>query len=156
MPKLVHWLTLSGLVIALDQASKYAILQTFALGDYIPVTAFFDLVRAHNTGAAFSLFADQAGWQRTFFITIALVASAVIVYLLRQQSGSLLFRLALSLILGGALGNLIDRVVHGYVVDFLYFHIHQHYWPAFNVADSAITIGAALLIWDSLKKPARP
>ncbi|MES1999418.1 MAG: signal peptidase II [Pseudomonadota bacterium] len=153
MPKLKQGLTVAALIIALDQLSKYLVVQVFMLGDYIQVTSFFDLVRAHNTGAAFSLFANQAGWQRAFFITIAMVASIVIVYLLRKPAGSVQFKLALSLILGGALGNLIDRIVHGYVVDFLYFHINQHYWPAFNVADSAISIGAVLLVWDSLRKP---
>ena len=153
MPKLKQGLTVAALIIALDQLSKYLVMQVFMLGDYMRITPFFDLVRAHNTGAAFSLFANQAGWQRAFFISIAVVASVVIVHLLRKPAGSVQFKLALSLILGGALGNVIDRIVHGYVVDFLYFHINQHYWPAFNIADSAITIGAVLLVWDSLRKP---
>ena len=156
MPRLKQGLVVAGLIIALDQLSKYAITHTFMLGDYVTVTSFFDLVLAHNTGAAFSLFADQAGWQRAFFISTALIASAIIIYLLRRESGSVLFKLALSLILGGALGNLIDRILNGYVVDFLSFHIQQHYWPAFNVADSAIVIGALLLVWDSFKKPRKP
>lgn len=155
MPKLKQGLIVAGLVIALDQLSKYAIMQAFMLGDYIAVTPFFDLVRAHNSGAAFSLFADQSGWQRAFFITIALFASGIIIHMLRRDDGSVHFKLALSLILGGALGNVIDRILHGHVVDFLYFHINQYYWPAFNVADAAITIGAGLLIWDSFRKPAR-
>lgn len=156
MPRLKQGLVVAALIIALDQLSKYVITHIFRLGDYLTVTPFFDLVRAHNTGAAFSLFADQAGWQRAFFISTALIASVIIVYLLQRKSGSVLFKLGLSLILGGALGNLIDRILHGYVVDFLSFHINQHYWPAFNVADSAITIGAVLLIWDSFKKPVKP
>ncbi len=153
MPKLKQGLIVAALVIALDQISKYVILQIFLWGDLVKVTGFFDLVRAHNTGAAFSLFADQPGWQQGFFITVASIASAVIIYLLRQEKGSNLSKLALSLILGGALGNLIDRISHGYVVDFLSFHINSYYWPAFNIADSAITLGAVLLIWDSFKKP---
>jgi signal peptidase II len=153
MPKLKQGLTVAALIIALDQLSKYLVMQVFMLGDYIQVTSFFELVRAHNTGAAFSLFANQAGWQRAFFISIASIAAVVIIHLLRKPAGSALFKLALSLILGGALGNLIDRIVHGYVVDFLYFHINQYAWPAFNIADSAITIGAVLLVWDSLRKP---
>ncbi len=153
MPKLKQGLTVAALIIALDQLSKYLVMQVFMLGDYIQVTPFFELVRAHNTGAAFSLFANQAGWQRAFFISIASIAAIVIIHLLRKPAGSPLFKLALSLILGGALGNLIDRIMHGYVVDFLYFHINQHAWPAFNIADSAITVGAVLLVWDSLRKP---
>ncbi len=153
MPKLKQGLIVAALVIALDQISKYVILQIFLWGDLVKVTGFFDLVRAHNTGAAFSLFADQPGWQQGFFITVASIASAVIIYLLRQEKGSNLSKLSLSLILGGALGNLIDRISHGYVVDFLSFHINSYYWPAFNIADSAITLGAVLLIWDSFKKP---
>ena len=153
MLKFKQGLMIAALVIALDQASKYVVLQVFAWGDLLKITSFFDLVRAHNTGAAFSLFANQPGWQRGFFITVASIASVVIIYLLRKDSGSTLAKLALSLILGGALGNLIDRFVHGYVVDFLSFHLGSYYWPAFNIADSAITIGAVLLIWDSFKQP---
>lgn len=152
MPRLKQGLIVAGLIIALDQLSKYAVMQVFMLGDSVTVTPFFDLVRAHNSGAAFSLFADQSGWQRAFFITVALFASGLIIHLLRRDAGSAQFKLALSLILGGALGNVIDRILHGHVVDFLYFHINQHYWPAFNVADSAITIGAGLLIWDSFRE----
>ena len=153
MPKLKQGLIVAALVIALDQISKYIIMQMFLWGDLLKVTAFFDLVRAHNTGAAFSLFADQPGWQQGFFIAVASIASAVIIYLLRRDTGSNLSKLALSLILGGAIGNLIDRLSHGYVIDFLSFHINSYYWPAFNIADSAITVGAVFLIWDSFKKP---
>ena len=153
MPKLKQGLIVATLVVALDQISKYIILQVFMWGDWFRVTGFFDLVRAHNTGAAFSLFADQPGWQQGFFITVATIASAIIIYLLRRDAGSNTYKLALSLILGGAVGNLIDRLNHGYVVDFLSFHINSYYWPAFNIADSAITVGAVFLIWDSFKKP---
>lgn len=155
MLKFRQGLSIAALVIALDQISKYYVIQVFAWGDLLKVTGFFDLVRAHNTGAAFSLFASQPGWQRGFFIAVASIASVFILYLLRKDSGSMLSKLSLSLILGGALGNLIDRLAHGYVVDFLSLHLGSYYWPAFNIADSAITIGAVLLTWDSLKQPKR-
>lgn len=144
-------LMLAALVIALDQLSKYWIAQHFQPGDAQMITSYFSLVFARNTGAAFSLFADQPGWQRGFFIAVALAASLFILVLLQRKQGGLLTRLALGLILGGALGNVIDRVTLGYVIDFLWFHIHQYAWPAFNIADSAIDAGAALLIWDSIK-----
>ncbi len=118
---------------------------------------FFTLVRVHNTGAAFSFLADAGGWQRWFFITVGIVATVIIVRLLKHHAGQPRMALALALLLGGALGNVIDRVVLGHVVDFLYFHYRSFAWPAFNVADSAISIGAGLLIWDSLRgKPAEP
>lgn len=148
------WLALSAVIIALDQLTKYWITQAFSFGETLFVTPFFNLVLAYNTGAAFSLFATASGWQRAFFIAIAVIASTVIVHLLRKHPGKTLFNLALSLILGGALGNLWDRVQLGHVVDFLQFHYAGYYFPAFNVADSAITVGAALLILDSFRKPA--
>ncbi len=144
------WLWLAGLVLVLDQISKYAVVSRFALYDLVEVTRFFNLVRVHNTGAAFSMLADQAGWQRLFFIAVALVASAVILHLLRKPCPDRRFCVALGLILGGAVGNLIDRLLYGHVIDFLDFHFAGWHWPAFNVADSAITIGALLLIVDSL------
>ena len=147
------WLWLAGLVLVLDQITKYAVMSQLALYDVIPLTGFFNLVRLHNTGAAFSLLADQAGWQRLFFIGVAVIASGVILYLLRKTRGRTLFCLALALILGGAIGNVIDRVLYGHVVDFLDFYVGGWHWPAFNVADSAISVGAVLLIWDSFRKP---
>lgn len=150
------WLWLATLVLVLDQLTKLAVVQTMALHDFIPVTGFFNLVRAHNTGAAFSLLADQTGWQRLFFLAVGLVASGIIVHLLRKTRGRPLFCLALALILGGALGNVIDRLAYGYVVDFLDFYLGDWHWPAFNVADSGITVGAVLLILDSLRKHERP
>jgi len=120
-------------------------------GEGIALTSFFNLVHARNTGAAFSFLANEGGWQRFFFIGIATAASILIVYLLRKHAEERGFCLALSLVLGGALGNLIDRVRFGYVVDFLDFYYAGWHFPAFNVADSAISIGAALLIWDSLR-----
>jgi signal peptidase II len=148
------WLALSAVVIALDQLTKHWITQAFSFGETLFVAPFFNLVLAYNTGAAFSLFDTASGWQRVFFIAIAVIASGVIVHLLRKHPGKTLFNLALSLILGGALGNLWDRIQLGHVVDFLQFHYAGYYFPAFNAADSAITVGAGLLILDSFRKPA--
>jgi len=148
-----RWLGLSALIIALDQVSKAWIISRFALGESLPVIGVFDLVLAHNTGAAFSFLHDAGGMQRWLFSGIAVAASVWIVWLLRRHGAQTLFALALSLILGGALGNLIDRIAYGYVVDFLHFHWDEHYFPAFNIADSAITMGAMLLILDSLRAP---
>jgi signal peptidase II len=147
-----RWLWLSALVIVLDQLSKAWIINHFAFGESIAVLSVFNLVLAHNTGAAFSFLNDAGGMQRWLFSIIAIVASAWIIWLLRKHRGQVLFALALSMILGGALGNLIDRLAYGYVVDFLSFHWDEHYFPAFNLADSAITCGAFLLILDSFKE----
>jgi len=147
------WLLFSLLVIVLDVYTKHLVQQSFQYGEHLPVTSFFDLVRFHNEGAAFSFLAAQGGWQRAFFSMVALVASVVMIYLIRKHSSQKLFCFALALVLGGALGNLYDRLTLGYVVDFLLFHYHgyQYYWPAFNVADSAITLGVILLLLDGLK-----
>ncbi|MES1981933.1 MAG: signal peptidase II [Pseudomonadota bacterium] len=149
---LSRWLGLSALVILLDQLSKIAVTRHFIYGESLPLTGFFNLVLAHNTGAAFSFLNDAGGWQRWFFSAIALAASIWIVWMLRRHLEQKLFCLALALILGGALGNLIDRVRFGYVVDFLDFYWETYHFPAFNVADSAITCGAVLLLWDSMGK----
>ena len=149
---ITRWLGLSLLVIVLDQLSKIAISSHFVNGESLRVTDFFNLVLAHNTGAAFSFLNNAGGWQRWMFTAIAVVASIWIVRLLRQHAQQTLFCLALALVLGGALGNLIDRVAHGYVVDFLDFYWGNDHFPAFNVADSAISLGAALLLLDSFKK----
>lgn len=152
-PTGLSWLWLAGLVLLLDQLTKAMVTDNLvAYRDVIPLTGFFNLVHVHNTGAAFSLFADQGGWQRAFFVVLASVAAGVILYLLRKTRGQPLFNAALALILGGAVGNLIDRVLYGHVIDFLDFYVGTWHWPAFNVADSAITVGAALLIWDSFRK----
>ena len=148
---LSRWLGLSALVIVLDQLSKAWITHHFVFGESLRILGVFDLVLAHNTGAAFSFLHDAGGMQRWLFSIIAVIASVWIVWLLRRHSTQALFALALSLILGGALGNLIDRIAYGYVVDFLHFHWNEHYFPAFNLADSAITCGAFLLILDSFK-----
>ncbi|HLP97173.1 MAG TPA: signal peptidase II [Sideroxyarcus sp.] len=148
---LSRWLLLAVVVIVLDQLSKAAINSHFTYGESLVLLPFFNLVLAHNTGAAFSFLHDAGGMQRWLFSGIALVASVWIVWLLRKHSAEKLFCLALALILGGALGNLIDRIAYGYVVDFLDFHWSGYHFPAFNIADSAISCGAALLIWDGFK-----
>jgi signal peptidase II len=148
-----NWLGLSAVVIALDLYTKHLVQSALVYGEHVTVTSFFDLVLFLNQGAAFSFLANAGGWQRVFFSVFALVAAGIIIRLLRKHPDQKTFCLALSLILGGALGNLYDRLTLGHVVDFLYFHYHDYYWPAFNVADSAITVGVALLLWDGFKKP---
>lgn len=150
-----RWLALSGVIMVIDQVTKYLVLQNFTIHKVVEVTSFFNLVLVYNPGAAFSFLSDAAGWQRWFFIAIAFAASVWIVYLLRRHPGQTLFCLALSLVLAGALGNVIDRILFGAVVDFLDFHAYGWHWPAFNVADSAITCGAVLLIWDGFR-PQKP
>ena len=148
MPK---WLGLAAVVLVLDQLTKQAITRTFRLHESLELAPFFNLVLVYNRGAAFSFLSDAAGWQRELFIAIALAASVWIAWLLRKHPTQTVFCLALSLILGGAIGNVIDRFVYGAVVDFFDFHAFGYHWPAFNVADSAISCGAVLLIWDALK-----
>ena len=147
------WLAASAVVIVLDQLSKWLIQHSLVFGDRLALLPFFNLVLVYNPGAAFSFLSSASGWQRELFIGIGLAASALIVYLLRRHAGEPWFCFALALILGGALGNVIDRVAFGAVVDFLDVHAAGYHWPAFNLADSAITCGAALLIWDSLRRP---
>jgi signal peptidase II len=149
------WLLLSALIVVADQLTKYVAVQSLPAGKIVTVTPFFNLVLVYNSGAAFSILSDAAGWQRGLFIAIAVIASAWIVYLLRKYPHQRLFALALSLVLAGAVGNAIDRILFGAVIDFLDFHALGYHWPAFNVADSAITCGAALLVWDALV-PRRP
>jgi signal peptidase II len=151
-PRWPAWLAVSAGVVMLDQWSKHLMHQALTYGHSIRVAPFFDLVLVLNPGAAFSFLSSAAGWQRELFIGIALAASALIVYLLRRHAAERLFCFALSLILGGAIGNVIDRFRLGAVVDFLHFHLAQNSFPAFNLADSAITCGAGLLIWDSLRR----
>jgi signal peptidase II len=155
---MIRWLTLATVLVVLDQLTKLAITRSIAYGAGIEITPFFNLVLVHNKGAAFSFLAGAAGWQRELFIAIATVAIAWVVYLLRRHPRQTLFCFALSLILGGAIGNVIDRVWLGAVVDFLDFHAAGHHFPAFNVADSAITCGAAALVWDSFRgrEPHKP
>lgn len=145
------WLLLAAVIVVIDHITKYFIVQNFVLHESVYITSFFNLVRVHNTGAAFSMLANAGGWQRVFFIVVALVASVWVVWLLRRHPEQKLFCLALGMILGGAIGNLIDRVLFGAVVDFVQVHYAGWYFPAFNVADSAITCGAGLLLWDGFR-----
>jgi signal peptidase II len=151
-PRTSSWLALAALVLVADQITKFWILARFRLGERLEVVpGLFDLTLVYNPGAAFSFLADHDGWQRWFFIGIGIAASAFILWLLVKHGSQRLFAFALSLILGGAIGNVIDRFVHGQVVDFLLVHWRDRwYFPAFNVADSAITVGAVLLILDEL------
>ena len=147
---MLPWLALALIVVIADQFTKVLILGYYRLGDSTAITSFFNIVRAHNTGAAFSFLAAASGWQRWFFAGIAVAATLFCIWMLRKHAGQRLFSFALACILGGAVGNLVDRLLHGYVVDFLQVHYGGWYFPAFNVADSAITIGAGCLILDEL------
>jgi len=149
------WVAAALAVAVLDQLTKAAVQSSLAPGEVVPVTGFFSLVLVFNTGAAFSFLAGASGWQRELFIAIGAVAAVVIVVLLRRHPAETLFCAGLAAILGGALGNLCDRVLLGKVVDFLDFHALGWHWPAFNLADSAITVGAALVILDTLIAPRR-
>jgi len=144
------WLGLALILVIADQFTKVLILGAYKLGDSTYVTSFFNVVRAHNTGAAFSFLAGASGWQRWLFTGIGVAATIFIVWMLRSHAGQKLFSFALACILGGAVGNVVDRLLHGYVVDFLQFHYAGWYFPAFNVADAAITLGAVCLILDEL------
>ena len=144
------WLWLAGLIVLLDQASKWIALGTMQPGESRYVTAFFNWVLTFNSGAAFSFLSDAGGWQRWFFTILALGISGWIITMLRRHTGEFRISLALTLILGGALGNVIDRVRFGAVVDFIQWHAAGYYWPAFNLADSAIVLGAGLMIWDQM------
>ena len=149
------WLGVALVIFLLDQLTKIAIVGAFQLGESLPITSYFNLVRVHNAGAAFSFLADAGGWQRWFFTGLGTVAALVMVYLLRMHAGQTLFCLALSLLLGGAVGNVVDRVLYSHVIDFLDFYYGTWHFPAFNVADSAITMGACLLILDELLRVRR-
>ncbi len=151
-PRFFFWLALSAAVVILDQASKAWLMSSLTLGQSVTVTRFFDLVFVFNRGAAFSFLSSASGWQRWFFVALALVISAGVLTLMKHHAHERLQPLALALVLGGALGNVIDRLSHGAVVDFLYFHIERHYWPAFNVADSAISIGVVLMLWQQFAR----
>jgi signal peptidase II len=152
---LLPWLGIALVVILLDQFTKTLILGNLQLNDSRTVTSFFNIVRVHNAGAAFSFLAGASGWQRWFFAGLGFAASLFIVWMLRSHGGQRLFGWALSLILGGAVGNVVDRLLHGHVVDFIQVHAGGWYFPSFNIADSAITVGAALLIVDELLRVRR-
>jgi signal peptidase II len=153
MPKQFQWFGISTIVVALDLYTKHLVQQMFEYGEHLTINSFFDLVRYHNEGAAFSFLANAGGWQKWFFTGVSIVAVVLITYLILKNLQNKLFCLGLALVLGGAIGNLYDRITLGYVVDFLYFHYKQFAWPAFNVADSAICVGVGLLLLDSFKKP---
>ena len=154
-PSMWPWLAWAVVLLVGDQITKSLILDHYRLGDSTFITTFFNIVRAHNTGAAFSFLADAGGWQRWLFTGIGVAATIFIVWQLRAHPGQKLFSFALSSILGGAVGNVVDRLMHGYVVDFLQFHYAGWYFPSFNLADSAITVGAACLILDELLRVRR-
>jgi len=156
-PSLLLWLGIALVILLADQLTKLLIVDSFALGDSQTVTTFFNLVRVHNSGAAFSMLSTASGWQRWFFTAIGIVATFFILWLLRSHPTQKLFCFALALVLGGAVGNVIDRIAYGHVIDFLDFHwdalspvFFQGHFPAFNVADSAISVGAICLILDEL------
>lgn len=149
---MLPWLGIATIIVLFDQVTKIAVSQMLTYGQSRPITSFFNLVLAYNKGAAFSFLSNQGGWQRYFFTGIAIAASLLILYLLKRHAGQRLFCWALALILGGAVGNLIDRVLYGHVIDFLDFYIRGWHWPAFNVADSAICIGAVLFVVDELRR----
>ncbi len=151
-PSLWLWIGIAAVVVLLDQFAKTLITGSFQLHEAREVTSFFEVVRWHNTGAAWSFLASAAGWQRWAFIALALGASVFIVWLLRKHAAQLLFCFALAMVLGGAVGNVIDRIWHGYVVDWIHFHYRGFDFPAFNLADSAITLGAICLILDELRR----
>jgi signal peptidase II len=153
--RLMPWLGLAGVLLLADQFTKLLIVGTYQLGDSTRIASFFNIVRVHNSGAAFSFLAGASGWQRWFFTAIGLVAAGVLLWMLRAHAGQKLFAFALACILGGAIGNVIDRLMYGYVVDFLDFHWRGWHFPAFNIADSAISIGAACLILDELRRVRR-
>ena len=151
-PGLMMWLGVAAIIVLLDQLSKITLSRLIEYGHSEAVTSFFNLVMVYNKGAAFSFLADQQGWQRYFFAGISIAASLLIIWMLRRNPAQKLFCWALSLILGGAIGNLIDRLAYGHVIDFLDVHIAGWHWPAFNIADSAITIGAILFVLDEFRR----
>ena len=156
-PSMLLWLGIALVVLLADQFTKLLIVGSFQLGDSQTITSFFNLVRVHNSGAAFSMLSTASGWQRWFFTGIGVVATGFILYMLRSHPSQKLFCFALALVLGGAVGNVIDRIAYGHVVDFLDFHwdwlspvFYEGHFPAFNIADSAISVGAVALIVDEL------
>lgn len=146
------WLGISALVLLIDQLTKITMTRLFSYGEWHPVTAFFNLVLVYNRGAAFSFLSTQSGWQRHVLTAIGIGAALFIIFLLKRHAMQRMFCTALALILGGAIGNVIDRIAYGHVIDFLDFHILNWHWPAFNIADSAICIGAVLFVVDELRR----
>jgi signal peptidase II len=152
---MLMWLGLAFIILMIDQFTKVLIVGYYRLGDSTTLTSFFNVVRVHNHGAAFSFLAEAGGWQRWFFTVLGFAAAGVIIWMLRSHAGQRLFSFAMACILGGAIGNVIDRLMYGYVVDFLDFHWRGIHFPAFNLADSAITLGAGCLILDELLRVRR-
>jgi signal peptidase II len=146
------WLGLAVVIVVLDQLTKYIVVQAIPHGSSVDVLPFLSLLLTYNPGAAFSFLADGDGWQRWFFIAVAVTASIVIVYLIFKNRSDALLCLALALVLGGAVGNLIDRIWFGAVVDFVLLHWKGWHWPAFNLADSCITVGVVVMLWDSVRR----
>lgn len=155
MKRMSLWLVLSVVVILLDQLSKQTVLAHIPYGTAIPVTGFFDLVMVYNPGAAFSFLADHSGWQRWFFVALAAVICSWLLTLQWRHREEWLYPLAFALVIGGALGNVVDRLMYGAVVDFLYFHVGRYGWPAFNLADSSICLGVGLMIVAQLRESRR-
>jgi signal peptidase II len=153
--RMLPWVALAVLIVLIDQATKLAIERSFDYGDVHPITGFFNLVLTYNKGAAFSFLASASGWQKHFLTVVGIGASLFILYLLGRHGNQRLFSLALAMILGGAIGNVVDRVAYGHVIDFLDFHVAGWHWPAFNMADSAIVGGAVLLVLDELLRVRR-
>jgi signal peptidase II len=149
------WLFVAAIIVVLDQLTKIVVGTMVAYGDRIRLAPVLDLTLIYNRGAAFSFLAGASGWQRWFFTALALVVAAVIVWMLVRHGQQRLFAWALALILGGALGNVLDRLMHGFVVDFVLLHYQNRFFPAFNLADSAITVGAVMLVLDELLRVRR-
>ncbi len=152
---LLQWLGLALLILVVDQLTKVLILAYYHPGEVTVLTDWLNIVRVHNRGAAFSFLAGADGWQRWFFVGIGVAATGFILYLLRAHAGQRLFCFALTCIMGGAIGNVVDRLLHGYVVDMVDFHISRWHFPAFNVADSAITLGVIFLLLDEILRVRR-
>ncbi|SFI29098.1 signal peptidase II [Collimonas sp. OK307] len=149
---LAPWLAIAALVLLIDQLSKITIVRLFSYGESLAVTSFFNLVLVYNKGAAFSFLSTESGWQRYFFTALGIAAALFITFLLKRHAGQRMFCTALALILGGAVGNVIDRIAYGHVIDFLDIYVRNWHWPAFNIADSAICVGAVLFVIDELRR----
>jgi len=149
---LAPWLAIAALVLVLDQLTKITIVRLFSYGESLAVTSFFNLVLVYNKGAAFSFLSTESGWQRYFFTALGIAAALFIIFLLKRHAGQRMFCIALALILGGAIGNVIDRIAYGHVIDFLDVYMRNWHWPAFNIADSAICVGAVLFVIDELRR----
>ncbi|AMO96654.1 signal peptidase II [Collimonas fungivorans] len=149
---LAPWLAIAALVLLIDQLTKITIVRLFSYGESHAVTSFFNLVLVYNKGAAFSFLSTESGWQRYFFTVLGIAAALFITFLLKRHAGQRMFCTALALILGGAIGNVVDRIAYGHVIDFLDIYVRNWHWPAFNIADSAICVGAVLFVIDELRR----